>query len=68
MFAPSSIALGEEWSDLGQRTLAHGWLILLICLVLIVRARGEIERASARASPVALMALVTLPRVIQLIC
>lgn len=58
MFAPSSIALGADWSDLGQRTLAHGWLILLICLVLIVRARSEIERAPARASPVALAALL----------
>lgn len=58
VFWPSSLILYQKWSDTSGLTYTHGWLILLICVVLVIRARREISSAPAgRLAPLACIAL-----------
>lgn len=58
VFWPSSIIFYQKWSDTSGLTYTHGWLILLICVVLVIRARREIGHApTGRLSPLACAAL-----------
>ena len=57
LFWPSTAVLYAQWTDFVNITFTHGWLILAVTLALIWRARREIARAPAQASPLALVAL-----------
>jgi EpsI family protein len=58
VFWPSSVILYQKWTDTSGLTYTHGWLILLICVVLVIRARREITTApQGRLSPLACAAL-----------
>ena len=56
-FWPSAAVYGAQWSDFVNITYTHGWLIVLVCLALLWRARAEIAAIPARLWPVALVAL-----------
>jgi EpsI family protein len=59
VYWPSTIFLYEKWSAKASvsGTYSHGWLILLICIGLVVRARRDLAAAPVRHSPVAAVAL-----------
>jgi len=59
VYWPSTAFLYEKWSAKASDTdtYSHGWLILLICIGLVVRARRDIAAAPARVSPLAAVAL-----------
>ena len=59
VYWPSTIFLYEKWSAPARATdtYSHGWLILLICIGLMVRARHEITAAPTRPSALAAVAL-----------
>jgi exosortase len=54
---PSTVFFYEKWSDTASKTYTHGWLILLICVGLVVRARSELSSAPVRPSALASVAL-----------
>ncbi|MGH8324006.1 MAG: exosortase, partial [Steroidobacteraceae bacterium] len=60
IYWPSSEALAGLWSDTRARTYTHGWLVLLICLWLIARARMQIASMPVRPVPGALAAVLLL--------
>ena len=39
IFWPSAAVYGAQWSDFVNITYTHGWLIVLVCLALLWRAR-----------------------------
>ncbi len=53
-FWPSAAVYGAQWSDFVNITYTHGWLIVLVCLALLWRARTEVAATPARLWPVAL--------------
>ncbi|MBV8403590.1 MAG: exosortase [Gammaproteobacteria bacterium] len=57
IYWPSTIFLYDKWSDGTTETYTHGWLILLICIGLVVRARHDLVAAPVRPSSAALVAL-----------
>jgi len=59
VYWPSTIFLYEKWSAPASvtDTYSHGWLILLICIGLVVRARRDLAAAPVRPSPLASPAL-----------
>ena len=57
VYWPSTVFLYGKWTDTAETTYAHGWLILLICVALVVRARRELSVAPAHASGLATVAL-----------
>jgi EpsI family protein len=59
VYWPSTIFLYEKWSAPASvtDTYSHGWLILLICIGLVVRARRDIVAAPVCPSPLAAVAL-----------
>ncbi|HTC15667.1 MAG TPA: EpsI family protein [Steroidobacteraceae bacterium] len=54
---PSSVIFFRKWTDAASLTYTHGPLILLICCVLVFRARRAIAAASVRPCVPALLAL-----------
>ena len=58
VYWPSSVFLYQKWSDTAEKTYTHGWLILLICVALVIRARGELAAAPTQPAPLARLALV----------
>jgi exosortase len=57
VFWPTTAFLYGKWSDAVSKTYTHGWLILIICAVLVIRSRRELDSAPAGASPRAHLAL-----------
>jgi exosortase len=59
VYWPSTIFLYKKWSAAASDTdtYSHGWLILLICIALVVRARRDLAAAPVRPSPLAAVAL-----------
>jgi len=59
VYWPSATFLYEKWSAKASDTdtYSHGWLILLICIGLVVRARRDLAGAPVRPSPLAAVAL-----------
>ena len=57
VYWPSTVFLYEKWTEGSEKTYTHGWLILLICIGLVVRARHDIIAAPLRPSPGAAAAL-----------
>jgi len=59
VYWPSTIFLYKKWSAAASDTdtYSHGWLILLICIGLVVRARRELAAAPVRPSPLAAVVL-----------
>ncbi len=60
IYWPSSRALAGLWNDTEARTYTHGWLVLLICLWWIARARADLAAASVRPLPQAFAAVLML--------
>jgi exosortase len=60
IYAPSAVTLHRLWTDTQGRAYTHGYLIALISLGLIARARGELARLPARPALWALPVLVLL--------
>lgn len=58
VYAPSSIALGELWSDGINRSYSHGFLLLLTSMWLLARDRPRLDAAALRPEPLALPALL----------
>jgi exosortase len=62
VYWPSTVFLHGKWVDKVSLTYTHGWLILLICIVLVVRSRRELAAApvqpSARAAGALAAAIV----------
>jgi exosortase len=58
VYAPSTIVLGEQWTDFVNITYTHGWLILAVSIALAIRDRDALTGAHARVSPLALAALL----------
>ena len=58
VYWPSTHFLYGKWTDTAGETYTHGWLILLICIGLVVRARHELVAAPARPSPLAAVGLI----------
>ena len=54
---PSSTIFAEKWADTVELGYTHGWLILVICIALVWRARAELFAAPARSSRWAFAAL-----------
>ena len=57
VYWPSSTFLSQKWSDTAGLTYTHGWLIFLICIVLVVHSRRELAAAPVHASRIAVLAL-----------
>ena len=57
IFWPSAAVYGAQWSDFVNITYTHGWLIVLVCLALLWRARREVAATPASLWPAALVAL-----------
>jgi exosortase len=57
VYWPSSVFLSEKWSDMAAEGYAHGWLILLVCVWLAMRARRALAAAPTQPAPLALLAL-----------
>ena len=57
VYWPSSVFLYQKWTDTAGTTYTHGWLILLICVALTIRARRELAAAPGQAAPLAQLAL-----------
>ncbi len=57
VYWPSSVFLYQKWSDTAEKTYTHGWLILLICVALTIRARRELAAAPTQAAPLVPLAL-----------
>ena len=57
IFWPSAAVYGAQWSDFVNITYTHGWLIVLVCLALLWRARAEVAATPAQLWPAALAAL-----------
>jgi exosortase len=57
VYWPSTVFLGERWSEKAGQTYTHGWLILLICIALVVRSRRELAAAPVQPSARAAVAL-----------
>jgi len=59
VYWPSTVFLYKRWSAPVSvtDTYSHGWLILLICIGLVVRARRDLAAASVHPSPLAAVAL-----------
>ena len=57
VYWPSSVFLYQRWSDTAATTYTHGWLILLICVALTIRARRELAAAPTQPAPLAHLAL-----------
>ena len=57
VFWPSAAVYAAQWSDLVNITYTHGWLIVVVCLALLWRARDEIAATPAEPWPLALAAL-----------
>ena len=53
----SSVFLSQKWSDTAAEGYTHGWLILLVCVWLAIRARHELAAAPSQPAPLALLAL-----------
>ncbi len=58
VYWPSAAVLLWQWSDFATITYTHGWLVLAVCVVLVVHARGEIAAAHAAPFPPAMAALL----------
>ena len=58
IYWPSTTFLYGKWTDKAGETYTHGWLILLICIALVVRSRGELAAAPVQPSRRAAVALV----------
>ena len=57
---PSSVALNSIWRDTQKETYTHGYLVLLLSLWLIVRARKRLAATPVRPALTALAALAVL--------
>ena len=57
VYWPSTLFLHGKWTDTAGETYTHGWLILLICIGLVVRARQELVTAPAQPAPLAAVGL-----------
>jgi exosortase len=57
VYWPSSFFLYQKWSDTAGLTYTHGWLILIICIVLVVSSRRELAVAPIQGSRIAMVAL-----------
>ena len=57
VYWPSTAFLYQQWMDTASKTYTHGWLILVVCIVLVFRSRRELAAAPARPSRAALLAL-----------
>ena len=59
IYWPSTAFLYKRWSASvsDTDTYSHGWLILLICIGLVVRARRDLSAAPVRPSPLAAVVL-----------
>ena len=57
IYWPSTFFLYGRWTDTAGETYTHGWLILLICIALVVRARHQLVAAPARPSAFAALGL-----------
>ena len=57
IYWPSTLFLYGRWTDTAEETYTHGWLILLICIALVVRARHELVAAPGRPSALAALGL-----------
>ena len=57
VYWPSSVFLYQRWSDTAATTYTHGWLILLVCVALTIRARRELAAAPTQPAPLAHLAL-----------
>jgi exosortase len=58
VYWPSTVFLYQKWTDTDSHTYTHGWLILVVCVVLILRSRREIATAPASPSRTALLWLL----------
>ena len=57
VYSPSAAAYRDAWSDFVSITYTHGWLVLIICLLLVVRSRREIAAVPVTPWPRAQLAL-----------
>jgi EpsI family protein len=57
VFWPSSRVLGEQWLDFANLTYTHGWLIVLVCALLVVRVHAQLAAAPAKFWPTAAVLL-----------
>jgi exosortase len=57
VYWPSSVFLSQKWSDTAAEGYTHGWLILLVCVALAIRARRELAAAPTQPAPLAHLAL-----------
>jgi len=57
IYWPSARVLGEQWVDFKDLAYTHGWLIFAVCVWLVIRDRQSIDRADARPSALAFVAL-----------
>ncbi len=57
VYWPSSVFLSQKWSDTAAEGYTHGWLIVLVCVWLAIRARHELAVAPTQPAPLALLAL-----------
>ena len=57
IYWPSTLFLYGRWTDTAEETYTHGWLILLISIGLVVRARHELVAVPARPSALAALGL-----------
>jgi exosortase len=56
VYWPSSVFLSQKWSATAEG-YTHGWLILLVCVALAIRARRELAAAPTQPAPLAQLAL-----------
>jgi exosortase len=58
VYWPSAAVYRNEWSDFLNLTYTHGWLVLVLCLLLVAQSRREIAAVRVQHWPLAQLALV----------
>src|SRR6267378_7204301 len=57
VYWPSAAVYNKEWLNFANITFTHGWLVVVVCLALVLRSRGEIAAAPVEPRPWVLVAL-----------
>ena len=57
IYWPSAAVYNKEWLNFANITFTHGWLVVVVCLALVLRSRGEIAAAPVEPRPWVLVAL-----------
>jgi exosortase len=60
LYWPTVVAYSTAWTDFDNKGNTHGYLIVLLCLVLLYLRRAELTSPLSRPSPVAFVALALL--------